>query len=238
MAKAFSIVDEFYAFKDYVYCYRRQTHRKEHRPEDAFELIKASVNMMDIAKRFRNFNLFESVLELISNSFENISYAYSIRPDLVMPGINTIKKLVCDIADASSCRLIDNLNEVAFEQENYKYNHDISELLKLISSGKDFVVYGAGEYGKRLFWLVNDLGYRPIGFAETEKKNNLQSVLGVPLKSIDEWKSVDCIFLIAVKNKDVQIEMKRIISDRRLHGYVVSERLLNRTIHFANELSK
>lgn len=230
MTEAFSVAKEFYAIKDYVYCYRRQIHRKEHRVDDAVALINASVEIMRYANKYRNRKLADCMLGVIFNSYENISYASSIRPEIVLPRMEVIKQLVFDDLGEQYDELISRLNMSAFCRENHKYDQDILVFSKLISGSRSCVIYGAGEYGKRLFWLMEDLDVLPVGFAETERTNDLDSMLGVAVKSLDEWDD-DCIFLIAVKNSDTRNGMFKTLIELGLTGYVVSDRLLNRTIH-------
>ena len=229
MSTAFSLAKKFYSVDKDVYCYRRQIHRKEHRIQDAVDLLKASCDIMNIANKTNNMKLELNLLEVLNNSYENISYLFSKKPDYVISGLNSVKSLLFGDIPSELIRSIKRFNELDFKTENEQYEKDLIHLCRAIDKRK-CIIYGAGEYGKRLYWLMTDYGMKPEGFAVTYIDSGKLYQFGLPIKKIDEWNNMEYRYLIAVKDISSKMEIEKSLLKNGKIVVKVSDRLLNRTI--------
>ena len=73
---------------------------------------------------------------------------------------------------------------------------------------KRVIIYGAGDYGRRLFYFIQGIGGSIDGFCQTVAEE--KSCCGFSIFSLDELMKIEekIIVLIAVKNMDVSNEIK------------------------------
>ncbi len=126
--------------------------------------------------------------------------------------MQTASKIYNALGDELSRKLFDmrmnyyvNKNEQEFLIElnklpmNY-YHHDFNQFMKSFSN-EDIVIFGAGNEGKRAFFILNQIGFgkRVVAYADNNPRNWNQKIDGIPIVSIDDLKKrySEAVILIA-----------------------------------------
>ena len=213
LASAFSKAERFYALRRYVYCYRRSIHKKEHRMQDMFDLLFASVDLMRIGNETQNLKLQKKTLDVLYEHLFKFLQAYEYDSSLFRKKINEIAQLTCCSVKKEYKEQMIVLDETYYEREIKKLKQDEKKLIDECKK-KQVIIYGAGVYGSRLYALLEKNNVSVYGFCVTYKSDGMECLYNIPLKSFDDWLTDDDIssrvFIVSVYDE----KQRRIIKQR------------------------
>lgn len=90
---------------------------------------------------------------------------------------------------------------------------------------KTVIIYGAGDFGKRLFTLLGYCGVKPNYFCQTEVDGEGYKICGLPVISVRELSELPGgkIILIALQDEHASMQVRLELSERFLDKAVVYE---------------
>lgn len=190
LARALSNAGRFYVVKQYVYCYRKGIHKKDHRVKDIVDYLNASVDLMKIGYENENNVLQENTLDVLHMNELKLFQIYKYSPIILQESLEAMRKW-------SLCQIYNSRKFIFLKDEYYECKINELRIYEKIFIDKcvmkNIIIYGAGDYGKRLFYLLKKYNIKVDGFSVTSMKN-VEYVYNVPVKSIDVW----------LKEKDVE----------------------------------
>lgn len=218
MARAFSKAKIFYALNKNTYCYRRGVHKKEHRMVDIEDLLKASLELMRIGRVNNNHKLQKDTLDVIYSHRLKIMQMVSYNPTLSSQYFRDIKECILDdikIKNICQIKVLDNEYYYDLEKKQDNLINDLIEKCK----DRSVVIYGAGDYGNRLYAFLKDRNIKVLGFAVTDKINHDPQYCGLPVLAFGEWVNMkksgfSPLFIVAIYDKEVRNETRNIMIEK------------------------
>lgn len=187
MAEVFSKAKRFWGLNRYVYCYRRGTHKKEHRMSDFIELLYASADLMRIGADNNNIMLQKDTLFVLYFHRLRLLQIYEYDCRFVRNKLEEISKLVLSEVAKDSCKEVTVLEEAYYIQKKKELEQEIYRLISECKN-KSIIIYGAGDYGKRMYEFLKKYNVPVLGFAVSETKNETNKYLfDKPIKEAEKW---------------------------------------------------
>lgn len=216
MATAFSKAQRFWSLNKYVYCYRRGIHKKEHRMSDIGDLLLASIELMRIGADNDNIKLQEDTLNVLYDHRLKLLQFYEYNPSFLKEKLKEMKRLLNSIIKTKTDRAI-ILEEDYYLKCKIEIELDTTHLIDSCKN-KSIIIYGAGDYGKRMYKLLTSYNVHVLGFAVTDfKLHDDRFLYGIPVKKAAEWindKNTDLkSFIISVYDKDQRCLIRKYLNE-------------------------
>ncbi|WP_029544377.1 glycosyltransferase family 2 protein [Selenomonas sp. AB3002] len=184
LAIALSNAERFYVIKQYVYCYRKGIHKKDYRVKDIVDYLSASVDLMRIGYENNNDALQENTLDVLHMNELKLLQIYKYNPSILQEKLDRMQKWVlCSVSDSEKSVF---LKEGYYRRKMEDFNSCEKKFIDKCVKRK-IVIYGAGDYGNRLFGLLKKYEIKVDGFSVTCMEKNVEYSYDVPVKSIDIW---------------------------------------------------